>query len=112
MTVRRSSDVAARCRRVKQALDFGDVAAALGLGGSSRHGWDCPVCCTETTVQERRRDRQGGRCTVCGKGYDILGLVMAAEGCEFLAGLERLETILDERDAAGAPPADLFGGGS
>lgn len=110
MTVRRTCDLSGRIRRLKAALDFGDVAAGLGLSGSSRHGWDCPACGGEQSVKERQRDRQGGRCTACGTGYDILGLVMRAEDVEIFAGLKRLEAILEERDAAGSPPADLFGG--
>lgn len=104
----RSIDI--RVAAIKDRLVFGEAAAEEGLAGSSHHGWDCPACCSPRTVKERR-DEQGGLCNACGKGFDILGLVMTARGESFLGALSHLEKLADRKEAAEATGAgDLFGG--
>lgn len=100
----------ARVARVKQALDFGDVAGRM-VQGSSPAGWDCPRCSGERTVKERP-DAKGGRCKACGKGYDTLGFTMEKRGETALQALVTLERIADDKGGDVVDAADLFGGAS
>lgn len=98
-------EFSARIARVKDDLDFGDVADALGLSGSSRAGWDCPACGAPRGVKERR-DRRGARCRSCDRGYDLLGLTTVAETLTAMQGLARLEEIAAALN--GSDTDDLF----
>tara|TARA_R110000787_G_scaffold3148_4_gene12653 strand:- start:42284 stop:42649 length:366 start_codon:yes stop_codon:yes gene_type:complete len=97
-----SDDLAARISAAKQALVIGEVAAALGLRGASRPGWECAACGSDGTVRERP-DRKGARCSVtaCNKGFDIVGMVMTAKGLSARASVTFLERVIAERDAKG-----------
>ncbi len=101
-------DFSAAIAAVKATLGFGDVAAELGVPGSSREGWDCPSCGGPGTLKERP-DHKGGRCRACDKGFDILGLVMDVESVGHGAGLRRLQDLASETPDPGS--GDLFGGG-
>ena len=106
------SSIEIRTAAIKDRLVFGEVAAELGLPGSSRAGWDCPACCAQNQLKERP-DHLGARCGACGAGHDIIGLVMTARGESFLSALLILERMADKNEAAAATGAgDLFGGAS
>lgn len=106
-----SRSIDMRVAAIKDRLLIGEVAQEEGLEGSSRAGWDCPACGGPRTVKERR-DEQGSLCKACGKGFDIIGLVMTARGESFLGALSHLEALADKKDARAAKGAgDLFGGG-
>lgn len=98
----------ARVSRVKDALTLGDVAGTM-VQGSSAAGWDCPCCCGERTVKERK-DAKGGRCNACGKGFDVLGFCMAKRGETALEALGSLEKIADAKGSEIVDARDLFGG--
>lgn len=110
------SSIERRKDAIKERLVFGEAAAEMGLAGSSRAGWDCPACCSPRTVKERR-DEQGGLCSACGKGFDIISIVMTARGESFLGALGLLEALADKSEASAAlkgfgGAGDLFGGGA
>lgn len=98
------SDFEVRLRAVKEALVFGEAAAAAGVQGSSRAGWDCPACRAPNAVRERE-DHRGGRCGACSKGYDTVGIVMTAQALSAYRALAFLERFLSERVAKGGTEA-------
>ena len=110
MQQRSRANFTVRVSRVKDALNFGDVAGRM-VQGSSAAGWDCPCCCGERTVKERR-DAKGGRCNACGKGFDVLGFCMAKRGEAALQALVTLEGIVDAKGGEVVDARDLFGGSS
>ena len=99
-------DLNDRIAAAKSKLVFGEVAMALGLKGSSRTGWDCPMCGGRGTVRERS-DGQGGRCAIhsCCRGFDVLDLVADARGVGARTALAFLERVIVERAARGQPKA-------
>ncbi len=91
------NDYEARRDTLKDKLSFGDVATALGLSGSTPHGWDCPACCGEQTLREGSHNK-GGKCKSCDAGFDIISLIQTMENVSFASALDRLESILADLD--------------
>ncbi len=89
------SDSSERKEALKAKLTFGEVASALGLSGSTPHGWDCPACGAEQSIREGSHHR-GGRCQDCETGFDIIGLIQEMEDTSFTKALDRLEGILED----------------
>lgn len=91
------SDLEERRDTLKSALTFGDVASALGIAGSTRHGWDCVACGARGTMRENSLNK-GARCQACDEGADIISIVRAIEVCSYPKALDWLEAILANRD--------------
>jgi hypothetical protein len=94
----RPSEVHFRRDALKARLSFGDVAAAVGAKGSSKHGWDCACGCKHGLKETP--DHKGARCGSCAEGYDIIKLVQERRRMSFLIALKKLEQIRDELDLA------------
>ncbi|MDJ0921070.1 MAG: hypothetical protein QNI84_08070 [Henriciella sp.] len=103
--IRPELDLSSRIEALKSALVFGDAAQAVGLQGSSEHGWNCPTCLSGLSLKERR-DHKGARCSVCGTGFDALKVVMTVERLGFPAAV----TFLEDLASSEAETPDLFGG--
>lgn len=96
-----------RIKALKACLSFGEVAAWLGLKGASPAGWQCPTCLAPACLKERA-DHQGGKCTACGKGYDILTLVCVARGVAPANGVALLDRVLSDITSPDARQEDLL----
>lgn len=86
-----------RVAAVKEAVSFSEAADLLELGVTiPAQGQiircDCPHCKAARGIAIREDDK-GGRCTACGKGFDIVGLAVETKGCSFSEALKLLEGL-------------------
>lgn len=92
-------------------ISFTETAIALCLKGSGKLGFDCPACNGAQTLK-LRPDRKGGRCGVCGEGFDTWKLVRLAKGLQHNRALIWLERAAEEKErgAAVVHTSSLFNG--
>lgn len=93
------ADLMGKISTIKGQLTFGEAAHGLGLSGSSVDGWDCPACESAHSVKERG-DGQGGRCNVCGEGFDQIKLVRVLNTVGAPAAVATLEHVIAAKSAS------------
>ncbi len=87
-------------------LTFGEVAAGLGLRGSTPSGWPCPCCHAPEGVVELTA-LAAGSCKACGARFDRQGYVMWLRAC---SPDEALNLILEISSAANSLEPGSCGG--